>query len=280
MTRELSQQGARGGRPLGGRTSGEAVSGRSAGSRVLDGPHQKVSWGVEVAGARGWGREGSLRCSRMALAVEDRRTTATTRRGPAQRGRWRRSAPKVRRSSSAQGRGAGAFGVRTEGARGRRRRPIPSANVSPVPNDARSAQRPTEHVLERHIATKHASTRAGEDECTLGSIQRRPEPGNEVGSNGDCVRMAPLGRLSPPAATNENASCSEVHIVPLQSEQLALAHPGVDLSHQWSSSPTVPPPSRGGSGSSSAGPSSAPGRSVRLACPSGPSAPDSLRSLS
>ena len=43
-----------------------------------------MSWGGEVAGARGRGREGSLRCSRMALAVEERRTTATTRRGPAQ----------------------------------------------------------------------------------------------------------------------------------------------------------------------------------------------------
>ena len=41
----------------------------------------------------------------MARAVEERRTTATTRRGPAQCGQWRTSAPKVRRSSSAQGMG-------------------------------------------------------------------------------------------------------------------------------------------------------------------------------
>jgi hypothetical protein len=36
-----------------------------------------MNWGGELAGARGRGREGSLRCSRMALAVEERRTTAT-----------------------------------------------------------------------------------------------------------------------------------------------------------------------------------------------------------
>jgi len=41
----------------------------------------------------------------MARAIDERRTTATTRRSPQQRGQWRTSVPKVRRSSSAQGMG-------------------------------------------------------------------------------------------------------------------------------------------------------------------------------
>jgi hypothetical protein len=76
----------------------------------LDCAHQRPSWGGEVAGARGSGLEGSLRCWRMAWAVVERRTTATTRRVPPQRGQVRTSARNVRLRSSAQGMGAGAVG--------------------------------------------------------------------------------------------------------------------------------------------------------------------------
>src|SRR5262249_10393728 len=66
-----------------------------------------------VAGGSGRGVEGSRRCSRMAWAVAERRTTATTRRVPAQRGQVRTSAWNVLRRSSAQGMGR-------RGSRGRR----------------------------------------------------------------------------------------------------------------------------------------------------------------
>jgi hypothetical protein len=87
------------GRGLPGRLSGRGES------RTSDGTHQRVSWGGEVAGARGRGLEGSRRCSRMARAVVERRTTATTRRVPPQRGQVRTSDRKVRPRSSAQGMG-------------------------------------------------------------------------------------------------------------------------------------------------------------------------------
>jgi hypothetical protein len=73
------------------------TGGRAAGSRGLDGAHQKSSWGGDVAGTRGRGLEGSRRCSRMAWAVAERSTTATTRRVPPQRGQVRTSVWKVRR---------------------------------------------------------------------------------------------------------------------------------------------------------------------------------------
>jgi hypothetical protein len=84
--------------------------------RTSEGPHQKVSWGGEVAGARGRGREGSLRCSRMALAVEERRTTATTRLWPPQRRQVRTSARNVLFKGSAHGTAAWARGARGTGA--------------------------------------------------------------------------------------------------------------------------------------------------------------------
>jgi hypothetical protein len=74
-------------------------------SRTSDCTHQRPSWGGEVAGARGSGLEGSRKCSRMAWAVEERRTTATTRRVPPQRGQARTSVWNVRLRSSAQGMG-------------------------------------------------------------------------------------------------------------------------------------------------------------------------------
>jgi hypothetical protein len=94
---------------------GRAVPGPWSGrgeSRTLDGTHQRPSWGGEVAGARGSGLEGSRKCSRMAWAVEERRTTATTRRVPPQRGQARTSVWNVRLRSSAQGWGAGASAAR------------------------------------------------------------------------------------------------------------------------------------------------------------------------
>ncbi len=87
---------------------GRAVPGPWSGrgeSRTSDGTHQRPSWGGEVAGARGSGLEGSRTCSRMAWAVEERRTTATTRRVPPQRGQARTSVWNVRLRSSAQGMG-------------------------------------------------------------------------------------------------------------------------------------------------------------------------------
>ena len=60
--------------------------------------------------ARGSGLEGSRTCSRMAWAVEERRTTATTRRVPPQRGQARTSVWKVRLRSWARGWGGGAVG--------------------------------------------------------------------------------------------------------------------------------------------------------------------------
>jgi hypothetical protein len=59
---------------------------RAGESRVLDGAHQRVCSGGEVAGARGSGLEERRRCSRIAPAVEERRTTATARRASPQRG--------------------------------------------------------------------------------------------------------------------------------------------------------------------------------------------------
>jgi hypothetical protein len=73
---------------------GRVVKGPLAGqgdSRTSDGTHQRPSWGGEVAGARGRGLEGSRRCSRMAWAVVERRTTGTTRRVPPQREQVRTS---------------------------------------------------------------------------------------------------------------------------------------------------------------------------------------------
>jgi Bacterial extracellular solute-binding protein len=90
---------------------GRAVPGRSSGrgeSRTSDGTYQSTSWGGEVAGARGRGLEGSRRCSRMAWAVVERRTTATTRRVPPQRGQVRTSVWNVRLRSSAAVRCGGA----------------------------------------------------------------------------------------------------------------------------------------------------------------------------
>jgi hypothetical protein len=89
-------------------SEGRAVPGPWSGrgeSRTSDGTHQRPSWGGEVAGARGSGLEGSRKCSRMAWAVEERRTTATTRRVPPQRGQARTSVWKVRLRSAAQGMG-------------------------------------------------------------------------------------------------------------------------------------------------------------------------------
>jgi hypothetical protein len=95
---------------------GRAVPGRSSGrgeSRTSDGTYQSTSWGGEVAGARGRGLEGSRRCSRMAWAVVERRTKATTRRVPPQRGQVRTSLRNVRFSHSAQGMGRLGWRVRT-----------------------------------------------------------------------------------------------------------------------------------------------------------------------
>jgi hypothetical protein len=107
-----------GGDPSEGRAVPGPWSGRGE-SRTSDGTHQRPSWGGEVAGARGSGLEGSRKCSRMAWAVEERRTTATTRRVPPQRGQARTSVWKVRLRSSAQGMGWRGRGDRTgSGTRG------------------------------------------------------------------------------------------------------------------------------------------------------------------
>ena len=78
-----------------GRAVPGLVSGRGE-SRTSDGTHQKPSWGGEVAGARESG--GKPAVLEDGMAVVERRTTATTRRVPPQRGQVRTSVWKVRLS--------------------------------------------------------------------------------------------------------------------------------------------------------------------------------------
>jgi hypothetical protein len=85
---------------------------------------QAICWGGEVAGASGRGLEGRWRCSRMARAVAERRTQATRRLWPPQRGQVRTSVRNVLFKSSAHETRdeEGGLGAVEDAALGRQRR--------------------------------------------------------------------------------------------------------------------------------------------------------------